>query len=134
METQDLLRCRNDMLEKIIYYLAKQQYDEEIVMCEADPQTRFPYEEKEWIKQTIQSWFDEARAYFDIKEMASKPKIEIEKIENNVVKNKFYNMNIGDSFEYNDFKTVIRVPGGWVLDSIDDTLFIPFTSKDSCLV
>jgi hypothetical protein len=140
-----LLHEKVDFFQKVIMYLAEAQYQEEVVdaymeneLIGSGPNCTYATK-KQWLTETIECWFEETKIHFNIIKL---PKDETSKLEDdkkiepviNFIKNRFYNMNIGDTFDWDNFTTVIRVPGGWVFDTNDGPAYIPFVSSDSSLV
>ena len=122
-----------DFLQRVILNMALEQYMDQVVSTNM---------EKEWIGQnktweSKEDWVsDYIIEHFNaVKNELIDPSGErfIQKIatEENTFLMRLYSLDIGQSFDFDNFTSVKRMPGGWIYRSHNNGTFIPFNTEFS---
>lgn len=118
-----------DFLKKVIQYLANEAYQEQIVDTGMEPNVIGEGDDKDWkskddwIKDTLIGWFDETSKTYSVEANSSVKNISPI---STIIRDRFYKLEIGESFDLDNFTTVTRVPGGWIFNTSDGVAFIPY--------
>ena len=120
-----------DFLQYVVLLIARDRFDIEVGDPENLVELGFESPE-EWIAGFIEEYFDRAKkklVNFDFKQF---PKMSQQSLS---VASKLYSLDLGQSFDFDNFTTITRMPGGWLYQSKDpqttQQTFIPYHKEFS---
>jgi hypothetical protein len=126
-----------DFLQRVILSMAEEQYNSEIVdTCMEDVVIGPDRDEvvgwgskEEWMSDFISEHFNKAKISI-IDNPDTKVKNVIMTPENTIAM-RMYSLDVGESFDFDNFNRIIRFPGGWGFKSSlsEAMMFIPFNSE-----
>ena len=120
-------------LHLVILSMAQQKYKEEIEETKMEEYvigTNLDWESKEeWISDYIIEHFNMAKISI-INKDGIKTEKEILNYENTIAM-RMYSLDVGESFDFDNFNRIIRFPGGWGFKSTlkDHSVFIPYIDE-----
>jgi hypothetical protein len=126
-----------DFLQRVILSMADEKYKEEVVDTFMENATVGPNldwdSKEEWISEHIVKHFNDVKK--SIVDRDDKKGISQIVTYENTIAMRLYSLDIGESFEFSNFTTITRFPGGWALKSSLNgsfrLMFIPFDKEFS---
>jgi len=90
-------------------------------------------ERKKWIERKITEWVEVARKKYEpLRQYVSQPSKE-----SVATAHRFYRLQLGESAEVDKHNKIIKVPGGWIWQSLNQphrSIFIPFSDDSYYLI
>jgi len=123
-------------LKKVILFLANQSYEQEFIDTGMEPVSigkDCDWETKEeWMRDTIEQWFLDTQEHFKAVGNIEPEDIvqPVSIVDTNPILKGFYDLEIGEQYDVDNFNHILRVPGGWIYSNASGSAFVPFVEQE----